>query len=311
MSPRQTVEIEPTVLRRKAEHGIETLRRALRDHAEVRAPWEAEEPVLGPAVRGALFQWLAEMRAASELAEVGLRPRATALLHGPPGCGKTTFAHHLAGRLGLPLVLVGAEMLMAKYLGESEQRVRALFDALAEHAGGCVVLMDEIEAIGGHRSRNTAGGADNARSSILTVLLRRVEEFRGILLGATNRPQDLDPALWRRFDLHIPIDLPGDDERFAILRRYGHPYRFAAEDLDDLSALTAGASPALLRGVMENLVRALVLAPRLQLDVSDPEALMRRIVASVQPPPEIEPPPLWQGRMPVFTAWPPVREAAA
>lgn len=297
--------------RRKAEHGIDALRRALRDLADVRAPWEAEEPILAPTVRGALFQWLAEMRSEAELAEVGLKPRSTALLHGPPGCGKTTFAHHLAGRLGLPLVLVGSEMIMAKYLGESEQKVRRLFDVLADHAGACVVLMDEVEAVGGSRARNTGGSADNARTSILTVLLRRVEEFRGILLAATNRPQDLDPALWRRFALHIPIELPGDDERFAILRRYGAPYRFADEDLDDLGALTAGASPALLRGVMETLVRSLVLAPRLGLDVSDPEALMRRIVASVQPPPEIEAPPLWQGRMPRFTAWPPQREAAA
>ena len=273
---------------------VAALQRALGSVAEVWAPEDAEEPILAPATRGAVFEWLAELRAEDELRAVGLKPRATALLHGPPGCGKTTLAHHLAARLGVPLVLVGAEKIFKPYLGESEQALDRLFKGLAMAGSPCIAFLDEIEAIGGKRAMNSQGGADNARTAVLTVLLRRIEQFDGLLVAATNRPQDLDPALWRRFNLQVAVDLPGDDERFAILRRYGLPFDFAERDLDLLCRLTDGASPALLRGVMEGVKRGLVIGGRLGRDVSDPAAAFARVVASVMPPPEIASPPLWE-----------------
>jgi SpoVK/Ycf46/Vps4 family AAA+-type ATPase len=265
----------------------------MRDFGEVLTPEEAEEPILAPATRAALFEWMGELRAADALADVGLKPRSRCLLHGPPGCGKTTLAHHLAARLGMPMVTIGAEGIMASMLGESEKKLTGLFAALTTSKLQCLVFMDEVEAIGGHRSKNRGGGADNARSSILTVLLRKIETYSGLLIAATNRPDDLDPALWRRFHLQLAVDLPGDEERFAILRRYGLPFVWRDEDLDMLADATAGASPALLRGVMEGVKRALILAPRLQRDASDPAEVFRTIVGSVSPPPEIYPPMLW------------------
>ncbi len=174
------------------------LRRSLGAMADVLAPEDADEPILAPAARAAVFEWLGELRAEEELRAVGLKSRATALLHGPPGCGKTTLAHHLAARLGVPMVLVGAENVFRPYLGESEGVLDKLFRALKATDVPCVVFLDEIEAVGGSRARNRNGGADNARSSILTVLLRRIEQFTGLLVAATNRPPDLDAALWRR-----------------------------------------------------------------------------------------------------------------
>ena len=286
------------------------LRRSLGAMAEVLAPEAAEEPILAPAARAAVFEWLAELRAEDELRAVGLKPRATALLHGPPGCGKTTLAHHLAARLGIPMVLVGSENVFRPYLGESEAVIDKLFKALATASVPCLVFLDEIEAVGGSRARNNRGGADNARSSVPTVLLRRIEQFTGLLVAATNRPQDLDTALWRRFHLQVAVDLPGDDERFAILRRYGLPFAFADADLDRLCELTDGASPALLRGVMEGVKRALVIGPRIGRDLSQPVPVFARIVASVMPPPEIMPPPLWEpGGAAALAAmtWPPRR----
>ena len=258
------------------------LRQKLGPLGRVRVPAEAEEPVLSPAVRAWLFAWMAEIRAGDELAEFGLKARTTAVLHGPPGCGKTTLAHHLSARLGLPLVIVGPEALMSPYLGESEQNMGKLFDALRQAATPCILFLDELEAVGRKRGDGKSDGG--ARANMLTVMLRRIEEFEGYLIGATNLADSLDPALWRRFHMQLAIELPGPDERFAILRRYALPFGMQDEDLDVLVDLTAGASPALLRNLMEGVKRALVIYPRINRPVATAADVFPGVLASVQPP---------------------------
>ena len=290
---------------------IADLRSALRGLGEVRAPGDAEAPILAPGVRAWLLGWLAELRAADELAAVGLKPRTTTVLHGPPGCGKTTLAHHLAARLGIPMVVVGPETILASYVGESEGNMGKLFDCLARHGKPTLLFMDELEALGRKRDGGRSDGG--VRSNVLTVLLRKVEAFQGYLIGATNRAEMLDPALWRRFAMQLAIDLPGDDERFAVIARYLDPFALPDAELELLTSLTQGASPALLRGVVEGIKRALVLGPRVNKPADDPVAVLSAITVAVAPPPESEPPLLWtqEGRLLLRgMAWPPVRKAA-
>jgi SpoVK/Ycf46/Vps4 family AAA+-type ATPase len=264
--------------------------------AEVRAPDSCDPPILAPAVRSWLFGWLTEIHAAEDLATVGLKPRKTAVLHGPPGCGKTTLAHHLAARLCIPMVIVGPETLISSAHGASEGNVAQLFRVLDRSEVPCLLFMDELEAMGAKRiGTDSGGGAARANDNTLTVLLRKVEEFRGYLIGATNRPEDLDPALWRRFHMQREISLPGDDERFAILARYGGPFVWPEAVLDELVDVTDGASPALLRGLMEGVKRAAVLAPRLNRPIGTFASVVAAVTASVQPPPGAEPPLLWAG----------------
>lgn len=309
---RRVIEMNPTQLRKRQDDSpAGQIRAALGPLADVREPQDADEPILAPSVRAALFSWLMEIRSVDDLAAVGLRPRNTALLFGPPGCGKTTLAHHLAARLGIPLVIVGPEMIFGKYLGESEGNVAKLFDVLSALDIPCVLFMDEIESLGGRRDMNGGGGADNARTSTLGVMLRRIEEYAGYALGATNVPDMIDPALWRRFHLQIGIDLPGNEERFAILRRYLHPFDMEDADIDLLVDVTAGASPALLRGVAEGVKRTLILAPRHPQGLPSAPASFDRIVQAIQPPPEIAAPPLWVSKTALEKLsalhWPPPR----
>lgn len=290
---------------------VSALASKLRGLADVRGPGEAEEPILAPGVRASIFGWLAEINAADELRAVGLKPRSTALLSGPPGCGKTTLAHHLAARLGVPLVCVGAENIFKPHLGESEASVARLFDTLAIIKTSAVIFIDEIDAIGSKRTDEQGGGATAARNSTLTVLLRRIEEFKGVLMAATNRPDALDPALWRRFGQQISVDLPDDDARYAILTMYGRPFDFGDEAIEILTDLTDGAAPSLLRQTMEGVKRMLVIGDGIRQPASDPVTAFRTIIAQSKPHPDYEPPPLWRDPGLVShlagIAWPPAR----
>lgn len=195
---------------------------ALEKFADVLMPQEAEEPILAPGPRAALFEWMTEIHLAGELAAAGLKPRRTALLYGPPGCGKTTWAHHFAARLGLPLACVRSESLIHSYLGSTGQNIGQLFDAMSKTEGRVVIFFDEVDALGARRMNDQ--GASVERANSLNVLLRRIERFDGIALAATNRHDFLDSALWRRFDMQISVDLPTEDERFAIIKRYAAPF---------------------------------------------------------------------------------------
>lgn len=277
---------------------------------DILLPGEVDPPIFGPSVRAALHEWMTEINLREDLSAVRVKPRSKALLYGPPGCGKTTYAHNLAARLDLPLVCVRSESIIGKYLGQTGDNIGSLFDDMAETEGKAVVFFDEVDALGGKRMNDQ--GASVERANSLNVLLRRIESFSGICMAATNRKEHLDDALWRRFDLMVEIALPGDDERFAILKRYGEPFLFSDDDLEMLVDVTGGASPDLLRKVMEGMKRALILWPAMRRPVNDPVEVLRAVVASVSPPPEYDPrPALWEDRSLLKTfadmIWPPPR----
>jgi energy-coupling factor transporter ATP-binding protein EcfA2 len=296
----------------------EALRRALRGKGEVLEPHEAEEPILAAPVRSAVFGWLAELNARAELKAVGIKPRSSALLSGPPGCGKTTLAHHLAARLGVPMVNVGSEHLISSGFGDSEKNVATLFDAIKAIDKPCLVFLDEIDSIGGKRldTSGDRGGAVSARNSTLNVLLRKVEDFNGLLVAATNRADTLDPALWRRFGMQIEVALPDTEARWAILKRYGEPFQFGDDLLDKLTEMTEGAAPSLLRQLMEGVKRLIILGARTRQPVSTMAAAFGIVAAQTRPHPDYDPPLLWSHTDKALTVlrevsgtmpWPPER----
>lgn len=289
---------------------IEANLEAVQQFAQVRRPEEIDEPILAPTVARAVHEWLVEIHHAPALAAVNVEPRRLALLYGPPGTGKTTLAHHVAARLGLPLVAVQSERIIGKYLGETGGNLGRLFDILTQLEGQCVLLLDEFDALGQKRRAGTQS-ATQERNQSLTVLLRRIEQFRGIGLAATNEKDELDPAMWRRFGLQISVDLPGELERFAILRKYGLPFEWEDSALDVLVEATRGCSPSLLLQLMEGIKRTLVLASRLHtVDISAPAPVIAHVCASIAPPPEMARPPLWANPRAALEAiqtiaWPP------
>lgn len=270
-----------------------SLRRALGSLAEVFDPKDATEPILAPRVREAVYEWLTEVNSAADLAKLGVKARSSCLAVGPPGTGKTTLAHHLAARLGLPMAIAGAENLVSSYLGESGKNIDRLFSGIRSFGKPCVLFIDEIDAIAGKRE-NEVGSASSERRSTLSVLLRKMESFDGILVAATNLEKTIDPAVWRRFAMHISVDLPEWEERYAILAMYLFPLEWTEDAIGQLASYTAGAPPSVLKQLCEGIKRALIIRPRLRRPVDTFEAVVRPIVESLRLHPSYEKPFLWK-----------------
>ncbi len=254
-------------------------------------PDEAAEPILSPAVRAALLNWLEEIWAEDELKEVGIEPRRKALFYGPPGTGKTTLAHHLCARLGLPMLIVQSDRIISKYVGQSERNIGELFRAV-EAGGPYCLFIDELDTLAGKRidASSSAGHAHNAQ---VNVMLQYMERYNGLLIGATNRTDALDTAIWRRFQLQVEIDVPGQAEREHIIERYLAPYLVDPDSVVALARDMNGATPALIREFCEGLKRQIVLGPRLRLPM-DWTDVLGRLTASIAPHPELVQPVLWK-----------------
>ncbi|XP_053974269.1 nuclear valosin-containing protein-like isoform X1 [Hylaeus volcanicus] len=177
--------------------------------------------------------------------QLGISPPRGFLLHGPPGCGKTLLGHAIAGELGIPLKKVAAPELVAGVSGESEARIRELFDqALA--LSPCVIFLDEIDAIAPHRATAQREMERRIVAQLLSCLdeLSLKENGTGVLvLGATNRPDSLDPALRRagRFDHEVCLGIPDRDARTNILTVHTEKVALAPNvSLSTIASLTPG-----------------------------------------------------------------------
>lgn len=264
---------------------------SLVDFGTLLEPSEAVEPILAKGERGALNEWITEIWAKKELAAVGLKPRQKAVLDGPPGVGKTTLAHHLAARLGIRMLAVRPDRIIDCWVGSSGRNIGAVFDMVAEQKEPVLLFFDEFDAIAGKRGRRDQAADDN-RSEMVNTLLQRMDAHDGYLIAATNFGKHIDEAVWRRFDLHITLGLPGHPERTHILRRYLKPYQLPTCVLEGLSEAFETATPALMRQFAEGLKRQIVIGPQVGWDMRR-EAVISRLVASIAPHPDLGKPRLW------------------
>ena len=187
--------------------------------------------------------------------QIGAKLPKGALLVGPPGTGKTLLAKAVAGEAQVPFYSLSGSDFVEMFVGVGASRVRDLFKQ-AQQSAPCIIFIDEIDAIG--KSRDTRfGGGNDEREQTLNQLLSEMDGFdssKGLLvLGATNRPEILDPALLRpgRFDRRIIVDKPDLKGRVNILKVHSKDVLLDdSVDFEEIALATSGAVGADLANMM-------------------------------------------------------------
>ena len=211
------------------------------------------------------------------------------LLLGPPGCGKTLLAKAVAGEANVPFFNISGSDFVEMFVGVGASRVRDLFEQAKKSARvggkGCIVFIDEIDAVGRQRFAGIGGGHDE-REQTLNALLVEMDGFDSqegvVLIAATNRPDVLDPALLRpgRFDRRIVVDRPDLIGREGILKVHTRKIKLAPEaKLKDIARQTVGFSGADLANLVNE---AALLAARDNKDavgMKQLEASIERVIA--------------------------------
>lgn len=186
--------------------------------------------------------------------KIGIDPPKGVLLYGPPGTGKTLLAKAVANETNATFIKIVASEFVKKYIGEGARLVREVFE-LAKEKAPAIIFIDELDAVAAQRLKSSTSG-DREVQRTLMQLLAELDGFesRGDIgiIGATNRPDILDPALLRpgRFDRFIEVPLPGDEGRKEILKIHTKGMSLAEDaKIDLLTELTNGLSGADLKAV--------------------------------------------------------------
>jgi SpoVK/Ycf46/Vps4 family AAA+-type ATPase len=207
-----SVAVTSTALRSKA---VQSISRADAVH-EIRPEVQLDDLLLPLPVRQEAENLIEEHSRSELLRAHGLKPRHRILLSGPPGNGKTSFAEAIAEALQLPFFVVRYDALIGSYLGETNSRLRALFDYV--QTTPCVLFFDEFDAIGKERGDSHETGEIKRIVSFLLMQLDQLHSYV-IAIAATNHAELLDRAVWRRFEQRLLFPAPGQPELAEFIGR--------------------------------------------------------------------------------------------
>ncbi|MGF6926520.1 SpoVK/Ycf46/Vps4 family AAA+-type ATPase [Chitinophaga sp. W2I13] len=195
---------------------INAAQKELSDLLELEYPQvKLAQMILAPTIKQSLQKVIDEQEKFEILAENNLYPSRKLLFVGPPGCGKTMSARVMASELGLPLFIIRLDGLISRYMGESIAKLRLIFDAMKQVRA--VYLFDEFDSIGTMR---TIGNDVGEIKRVLNSFLLQIEkdESSSLIIAATNLPESLDNALFRRFDSIIKYILPDREQIQELLQ---------------------------------------------------------------------------------------------
>jgi len=213
---------------------INSAQKELNDLLELTRPDDKlKDMVLDEKLKRTLVRILDEQYQIEKLRQHNLFPRKKLLLTGPPGCGKTMTAKVLSNELGIPLFVIRLDGLISRYMGESIAKLRLVFDTMKEFRA--VYLFDEFDSIGTNRNQgNDVGEIKRVLNSFLLQIEK--DDSNSLIIAATNMPNNLDEALFRRFDDIIVYPLPSEKQIHDYYKRELPEYM--AHNENDLFEIT-------------------------------------------------------------------------
>lgn len=180
----------------------------------------------------------------------GLESSASLLLYGPPGCGKSLLAQHIAQRLGLPLYLARLDSLVSSFLGSTSKNLRAVFDYAARQP--CILFLDEFDAVAKLRDDpHEMGELKRVVNSFLQAFDSHAKDI--IVIAATNHDQLLDAAIWRRFQLTLNLRLPSTEQRLRLWSHHAESFEWSDKVRQALTNLSEGLSGAQIVTICQRL----------------------------------------------------------
>lgn len=215
--------------------------------------------ILEQPVENRLKRIIKELRNFGKIREHGLQPRRKLLLVGPSGTGKTLTASVLAGELGIPLFVVCLDALITKYMGETAAKLRQIFDAVRDVRG--IYFFDEFDAIGSQRGlANDVGEIRRILNSFLQMIEQ--DNSTSLIIAATNHPEILDYALYRRFDDVVEYGLPGNAQIIAVLKSRLTGFSKPISSWDRVARIAEGLSYADITRAAESTIKDAIIHDR-------------------------------------------------
>lgn len=219
-----------------------------------------DEIILPYIVKDRVNNYIQYLKERDKFTNLGLNMPESLLLFGPPGCGKTSIAHYISEKTGLPLITAKLDGLISSLLGSTAKNIRKVFEYAQERP--CILFLDEFDAIAKVRNDSQEVGE---LKRVVNSLLQNIDTFNenNILIAATNHEKLLDPAVWRRFTNVIEIPKPTENEIPSIIKFFLKTVEVEfisdSKKLKTLSKLLLGQSPSDIKAICFNAIKKSVI----------------------------------------------------